>query len=230
MPGVLLIRCYIFLQTRHWDGTLRASCALQMRSRPLVYVPLSCTSNNCNNRRYILHFSLFHFPCLLPPLQCMHAAVSVQAAKGLEPTLQWTPADFQCCVCSKLLFNPVVLNCGHAVCGDTCRPQADAASERCCPQCEATIVGCPSICTQVAAAASPVELQAVVHLPHQCMVQGKCPKPVASCQRKCHWLLVCQQTAVLQGCSRGLCMLLCNSPLSTYSDVLHHFCDHRKTC
>ena len=74
---------------------------------------------------------------------------SVQDAREAISRQQWTPADFKCSACSKLLFNPVVLNCGHAVCGPTCRPQTNATSDCACPRCEATIIGSPSVCTQV---------------------------------------------------------------------------------
>lgn len=79
---------------------------------------------------------------MLPP------ALSAQVSEAVS-TARWTAESFGCSNCAKLLYNPVVLNCGHAVCQATCRPWADGSAERACPRCEASIVGSPSICTQV---------------------------------------------------------------------------------
>ena len=64
-------------------------------------------------------------------------------------TPTWTADNFQCTVCHQLLFNPVALNCGHAVCQATCVPWANSNTEPACPRCEATIIGKSAVCGQV---------------------------------------------------------------------------------
>ncbi|KAA6425536.1 MAG: E3 ubiquitin- ligase PRT1-like [Trebouxia sp. A1-2] len=71
-----------------------------------------------------------------------------QVLDGAANSPRWTADNFECSNCAQLLYNPVVLNCGHAVCQETCRPWASSNGERACSQCEATIIGNPSMCTQ----------------------------------------------------------------------------------
>ena len=77
----------------------------------------------------------------------------LQVLDGAANSPRWTADNFECSNCAQLLYNPVVLNCGHAVCQETCRPWASSNGERACSQCEATIIGNPSMCTQVCVAA-----------------------------------------------------------------------------
>jgi hypothetical protein len=46
---------------------------------------------------------------------------------GASGPAAFQPQDFQCARCQLLLHEPVVLSCGHAVCGATCRPGLAAA-------------------------------------------------------------------------------------------------------
>ncbi|KAL3148974.1 hypothetical protein ABBQ32_001830 [Trebouxia sp. C0010 RCD-2024] len=79
-------------------------------------------------------------------LQSLHRHTQVGGKDVSAST--WTPDYFECTQCSKLLYNPVVLNCGHAVCQATCRPWADGSPDSACPRCKATVVGDPAVCTQ----------------------------------------------------------------------------------
>lgn len=72
-------------------------------------------------------------------------------ASSLQPsaTGHWSKSHFPCIACHKLLYNPVVLNCGHAVCNATCRPVAAPSEDPVCPCCDAPSVKTPAVCTQV---------------------------------------------------------------------------------
>lgn len=112
---------------------------------------LHATSNATQRKKcYIvecsLHCGMQLFSKLFLPTQVSEQATS---------TSQWTPDSFGCSACDQLLYNPVVLNCGHAVCQPTCRPWVNGTAEPACPRCKATIIGHPSICTQVQYAPLP---------------------------------------------------------------------------
>lgn len=72
-------------------------------------------------------------------------------ASSVQPsaTGHWSKSHFPCIACHKLLYNPVVLNCGHAVCNATCRPVAASPEDPVCPGCDAPSVKTPAVCTQV---------------------------------------------------------------------------------
>jgi hypothetical protein len=58
--------------------------------------------------------------------------------------------DFDCDACKRLLYRPVVLNCGHVVCMFHCQSASQSNDGGCeCPACHQVSVHRPSLCKQI---------------------------------------------------------------------------------
>ena len=105
----------------------------------------------------------------------------MQALQKADATSSWTADDFECSMCNQLLYNPVVLNCGHAVCQATCRPWVHGSCEPACPRCKATVVSSPAVCAQV----DCVQWFSYLSASHRArsMYQRACTEPLNRLQR-----------------------------------------------
>lgn len=121
----------------------------------------------------------------------------------------WSKDQFSCSDCCKLLYNPVVLNCGHAVCHATCRPQAPASDDPVCPRCDAPSVGTPAICTQVRTCHGSTRVE--VGIVEASAGQGQSPQHSLAGDRS-NSIVACQQ---LPPCTNVACVAYCASLLSS---------------
>ena len=69
---------------------------------------------------------------------------------ALTPPFMYARYDFLCSNprCRRLLLHPLVLNCGHAVCADTCSPFHGEGLYKC-PRCQAVLTAEVAVCKQV---------------------------------------------------------------------------------
>ena len=69
---------------------------------------------------------------------------------ALTPPFVCARYDFLCSHprCRNLLLHPLVLNCGHAVCAQTCSPFGGAGPYAC-PRCHAVLKAQVAVCKQV---------------------------------------------------------------------------------
>ena len=138
--ALLVLNCLLPSLAYSLSSLVMAACATLL---------LQCLSASCCQQ--VLDqgsFSPLSWPSAPPVLVLSTHFLSSYAA--LTPPFMYARYDFLCSNprCRSLLLHPLVLNCGHAVCADTCSP-FHGKGPYACSRCQAVLTAQVAVCKQV---------------------------------------------------------------------------------